>query len=301
MADWTPERVLDAAEARALLNQAFPDLSVAQVDPLDEGFDNTAFLVNGALVFRFPRREMALPGFAREAAVMPRLAPRLPVAAVHPTHIAGPTGGFPWPFVGYPLVRGRECAGLDDGARARLAGPLGRLLAALHAPALAAELGPELPGDLFRRADMAVRVPRAEAWLAEAEADGPLPGSAALWGALDEARGLPAIPGRAVVHGDLHFRHLLVDDDDALCGVIDWGDLHLGDPALDLEVVWAVLPPAARPAFFAAYGDVDDATLRRARVVAIYVGLALVAYGAATGRPAVEAEARASLARDAQG
>ena len=47
------------------------------------------------------------------------------------------------------------------------------------------------------------------------------------------------VPSRAdfapvFVHGDLYSRHLLVDDAGRPCGVIDWGDCHVGDPAVDL-------------------------------------------------------------------
>ncbi|MCH7839494.1 MAG: phosphotransferase [Planctomycetes bacterium] len=38
-----------------------------------------------------------------------------------------------------------------------------------------------------------------------------------------------------LVHRDLYARHMLVDDDGRPCGVIDWGDVHVGDPAIDLS------------------------------------------------------------------
>lgn len=42
----------------------------------------------------------------------------------------------------------------------------------------------------------------------------------------------------AVCHGDLHVRHLLVDRDGSATGVIDWGDLCLADPAVDLSIAY---------------------------------------------------------------
>lgn len=90
-----------------------------------------------------------------------------------------------------------------------------------------------------------------------------------------------------VVHGDLYARHLLKGDEGALCGVIDWGDLHLGDPALDLNVAYALLPPEDRAAFWSAYGDVDDATRARARFRALHYGVTLVWYGLDIGDEAL--------------
>lgn len=50
------------------------------------------------------------------------------------------------------------------------------------------------------------------------------------------------------LHGDLYARHLLVDRG-RLIGVIDWGDLMAGDPAVDLTVAVTFLPRAARASF----------------------------------------------------
>jgi aminoglycoside phosphotransferase (APT) family kinase protein len=115
---------------------------------------------------------------------------------------------------------------------------------------------------------------------------------------LDDALDLPAPEPTAVCHGDLHFRHVLVDDG-RVSGLIDWIDLCRGDPALDLQLVWSMLPPEVRAAFFAEYGDVDDATLLRARVVALFLSAALLEYAHHEGLPSVEREAVASLERAA--
>jgi aminoglycoside phosphotransferase (APT) family kinase protein len=115
---------------------------------------------------------------------------------------------------------------------------------------------------------------------------------------LDEALALPPPEPTAVCHGDLHFRHVLVDDG-RVSGLIDWIDLCRGDPALDLQLTWSVLPPDARSAFFAEYGDVDDARLLRARVVALHLGTALLEYAHHEGLAPIEREALASLERTA--
>jgi aminoglycoside phosphotransferase (APT) family kinase protein len=115
---------------------------------------------------------------------------------------------------------------------------------------------------------------------------------------LDEALALPAPEPTAVCHGDLHFRHVLVEDGRG-SGLIDWIDLCRGDPALDLQLTWSVLPPEARGAFFAEYGHVDDARLLRARVVALHLGAALLEYAHHEGLTSIEREALASLERAA--
>jgi aminoglycoside phosphotransferase (APT) family kinase protein len=81
-----------------------------------------------------------------------------------------------------------------------------------------------------------------------------------------------------LVHGDLYSRHLLVDADLDLCGVIDWGDCHIGDRAVDLLPVYTMLPPDARERFFERYGRVDESTDRIARARALYHTLVVFNY-----------------------
>ena len=68
MPDWSPELVVDEALARRLIGARFPELRVATMRLLGEGWDSTAWLVDGEWVFRFPRREVVFPGFRRELA-----------------------------------------------------------------------------------------------------------------------------------------------------------------------------------------------------------------------------------------
>jgi aminoglycoside phosphotransferase (APT) family kinase protein len=115
----------------------------------------------------------------------------------------------------------------------------------------------------------------------------------------DVAHALPPSPTAVVSHGDLHFRHLLVDDRGAPSGVIDWGDMCRGDPAIDLSLIWSLLPAAAHADFLAAYGPVRDDQLLRARVLAINLCSVLLLYGHAEGMRDVEREALAGLERAA--
>lgn len=297
MPEWDPEIVVDEELARRLLADHVPELRVEDLRLLAEGWDNTVWLVNDDVVFRFPRRQIAIPGVEREIAILPSLAARLPAAIPEPAFVGQPTDAFRWPFFGARLIRGRELAdaNLTDAARAVVASQLGRFLRALHAPAVLEAIGERLPVDPNRRADMKFRVPMTRERLAELGRRGlwlqpPVP-----W--LDDAESLPPTTASAVTHGDLHVRHALVEEDGSLAGVIDWGDLGRSDPAVDLSLYWSALPPAARPAFLEAYGPVDEAALLRARVLAVFLSGTLALYAAAEGVPALERESLAGLER----
>jgi aminoglycoside phosphotransferase (APT) family kinase protein len=294
--DWTAELVVDEELARQLLAQ-FPELEVESVRPFAEGWDYTIWLVNELWTFRFPRREIAVPGVRREIAVLPELAPLLPIPVPVPVFVGRPAGGFRWPFFGSKLLPGRELgeATLDDPTRVEIGRSLARFLRRLHD----AEVTHELPADGNRRADMSVRVPKTREQLEELEAAGLWQRPASVDRLLETAEGLPPPDVVAVVHGDLHFRQVLVGDDGSPTGVIDWVDVCRSDPAIDLSMLWSYLPRQGREAFLTEYGSVSDDQLVRARVIALSLSAALAHYGHTEGFSTVEREALSGLARTA--
>jgi len=298
--EWTAEIEVDAGLARRLIAGQFPGLAIASLAPFAEGWDNAVWLVNGELLFRFPRRAIAVPGVEREMAVLPLLAPLVPVAIPAVAYAGVPAGGYPWPFFGTPLLPGREASEvvLDDDARVGLGRPLALFLRALHAGSVArAMAGHPLPVDPNGRADMVRRVARTRRQLDEVARLGLWePGPPALE-LLEEAAALGSAGSEVVVHGDLHFRHLLVGGDGALTGVIDWGDVCRGSRSIDLQLFWSFLPPAGRTAFLGTYGAVSDDELLRARVLALSLNALLATYGHEAGLPKVEREAVTGLRR----
>jgi aminoglycoside phosphotransferase (APT) family kinase protein len=294
---WTAERTVSPELARDLIEQQFPELAPVRAEFPSEGWDNIAYLVNGTYIFRFPRRTIAVDLIRTESKVLPVIAPRLPLPIPNPVFIGDPEERFPWPFAGYRRIPGETAcrADLDGAQRLRAAEPLGRFLRALHAiPVDEAERAGAGP-DTFGRTDVEKRrgliIERLERlqdkgllddirpWIeiAEAMASGPPPG------------------GPALVHGDFYVRHVLVDDRGLPCGVIDWGDVHVGDPAGDLAIAHGFLPPAAREAFRAAYGPIPEDTWRLARFRALFYAVVLLLYGADVGDAALVREARIEL------
>jgi aminoglycoside phosphotransferase (APT) family kinase protein len=290
---WSAEVVVDEGLARQLLAQ-FPELRLESLRPLAEGWDNAVWVVDEQYAFRFPRRQIAIPGVELELAVLPKLAPLLPLPIPEPIFRGRPTEDYPWPFFGSELLPGRETCGaqLDDEARLEVALQLAGFLRTLHN----VDLDEALPVDANSRADMTRRVPLARRDLGELERLGVWRAPATVGGILEAAERLPPAKTPAVVHGDLHFRHVLVEDS-RVTGVIDWGDLCRSDPAIDLQLLWSFLPLQARPAFLDAYGPVSEEQLLRARVLAFSVCAALALYAHAEDAPNVKREALAGLVR----
>ncbi|MCI0463403.1 MAG: phosphotransferase [Gemmataceae bacterium] len=297
MHPWSAESLVSAELARSLIEAQFPQLAPARVEPFGAGWDNSAFLVNEAFVFRFPRRQVAVALLEAEARLLPALAPRLPLSVPVPTFAGVAAESYPWPFAGHVLIPGRTActAQLTDDQRRAAAEPLAGFLATLHAiPASeAARLG--AGPDPIDRLNVTGRLPRARELLDRLTGLGLVEDARPFAAVLDTAAA--AAPPRAdtLVHGDLYARQLLVDGDNRLTGVIDWGDIHLGDPAADLMVVYTFLPPGARPAFERAYGPVPAATWHLARLRAVWHTLNVAAYAHDIGDGDLLREARVAL------
>jgi aminoglycoside phosphotransferase (APT) family kinase protein len=297
---WKPEEVVTPARAIELIESQFPALAPAALEPLGVGWDNTAFVVNGSHVFRFPRREVASPLLAAEASLLPLVARHLPLPIPVPSLRGQPSARYRWPFLGYPILRGKTACQfrLDEQQRTRLARPLGQFLAALHAFPVDVAVASGAGRDTIGRLDLPSRIPRASQMLESASVKGTL-GRGLLQRAralIEASQTIQAPVRRALVHGDLYARHLLLNDQAHLCGVIDWGDIHVGHPAVDLSVAHAFLPPPARLAFLQAYGHpVDPASWRLARFRALFSALAIVIYGKDTGDAVLAAEGRQAL------
>lgn len=296
MPEWDAEVTVDEELVRTLLREQFPELDAASARRFAEGWDNSVWVVEERWAFRFPRRQIAIPGVERELAVLPRLAPLLSIPVPEPRFVGTPSEHFSWPFFGAALLPGRELADaeLTDDARVQVGVELARLLRILHAPETAARVDPErtLPVDFNRRADMSFRVPRTRERLSQLGR----PETAEIAELLAEAEALAPSSRNVLVHGDLHARHVLIDGG-SLSGVIDWGDVCLGDRAIDLLLVWSLLPSTRREPFFAEYGPVDRETCVRARVLAVFLCATLAIYARSVGHASLERESLAGLDR----
>jgi aminoglycoside phosphotransferase (APT) family kinase protein len=95
-------------------------------------------------------------------------------------------------------------------------------------------------------------------------------------------------------HGDLDARNWLVRDG-RICGVIDWGEMGVGDPACDVMAAWKLHSSAARDAFREAL-PTDDATWERARGWVVSQAVAALAYYTPENNPTLYHEAESWLA-----
>lgn len=288
---WLPEIEVGPALARELVEDQFPELGPVRIEALGIGWDNTVYTVHTAeqsLVFRFPRRAIALDLMDTEWKLLDVLVPKLPLSIPRPLYAGVASPAFKWPFAGYTLVPGTTAckADLSHTSRRSLAPLLADFLRQLHGldTDTLRQLG--APPDCLAKVDIMARLPQTTSRLDQAVELGLIadPGPyqrliEALPAATPDARPL------SFVHGDLYIRHLVVDAQHHLTGVIDWGDAHLGDAATDLSIVYTVLPPDTHELFWSVYGRPDAMTLTLARFRALFHSLALLVYGHDTADP----------------
>ena len=270
---WRPEREIGSVQARAAVATSGYDGPLDSVEVVAAGWDNTVVLVDGSWIFRFPRRGFALPGIRREIEWLPRLAPHLPVPTPVPCW-TGITGEPPWPFWGARHLPGDELARRPEVDRGPVAAIVGSFLRTLHALPQAV-----LPVDPLGRADSAARAPRARDVLSQLEALGRWHRDPRIDRLLDAGGALGPPTGDVVLsHGDLYSRHVLVDDDGAVSGIIDWGDMCLASPAVDLAIAYSAFDGDSRAVLLEAYGPVEPETLLRAQVFAVMSAASVAHY-----------------------
>jgi aminoglycoside phosphotransferase (APT) family kinase protein len=220
-------------------------------------------------VDRSPRRADVVPQVRREVAVMPWLAPQLPLPVPVPRVVSEDPL-----VVRHAYVSGVPC----PGASAAHGRAVGEFLLALHAvdPAAAVDQGARDAAASFAAAQE-VRDRMQEDVLPL------LPSRVRAQGeALLRRMSVPP-PAPRLVHGDLGPTHVLVVGD-RVSGIIDWGDCCVGDPALDLAWTRFGAGPTFAQALDAAYDPADD-VLARGRDWHLLGPWHEVVFGLESGRP----------------
>jgi aminoglycoside phosphotransferase (APT) family kinase protein len=169
-----------------------------------------------------------------------------------------------------PWVPGAAAADVGPASRGPAAKGLADFLLSLHVPAET-----DVPVNPFRGVPLTDR----DAVLVERLADHErYPQAAALRAVWAQACAAKAWDGPAMMlHGDLHPGNILLADDGSLAGVIDFGDVGAGDPAVDLAVGWLMFDAGTRHRFMGAFGSaVDGDTWKRSRGWALILSTAML-------------------------
>ena len=228
---------MDASVLAARVRAAFPDLGFKDAALNEKGEDHWVLVLDGRYVFRFPRHANHPTGLTLELAVLDAL--RGGCALPMPEYRFVAPGAA---FAGYEVIDGDELtparfAMLDRKVQARILDQIAGFLSAIHRLDPAAIAPPEA-------------WPHGGPWPEEA-ADGrarrlgPIRSARPDLAPLVEAfyarlERRPSFGPERVLHSDVTLDHLLLaPSGDRLAGVIDFGDVELGDPAYDFAYLWS--------------------------------------------------------------
>ncbi|MFE0177197.1 aminoglycoside phosphotransferase family protein [Streptomyces sp. NPDC059002] len=267
-----------------LLREQHPDLADLPLTFGARGWDNQLWRLGEDLAVRLPwATQEADDLLLKEQAVLPAIAPQLPLPVPVPQRLGQPSERFPRHWIVTTWVHGEPADRTPATRGAEAADTLAAFLAALHRPA-----PDDAPAGRHGRGGPLAGAEEGFAYfLKEAMNHGLIPDPDAVREIWDDALAAPAWTGPSVwLHGDLHAANVLTRDG-TFCGVIDFGDMCAGDPALDLAACWTLLPDGAVDRFHQSYApDIDAATLRRARgwAVAKALGCLLVGDAGVHGR-----------------
>ena len=296
-------------ESVDLIHEHFPDLVVTQVRVLPHigwGGESDALLINDRYIFLFPRWPETARALAVDVCLLPKLAPRVALPIPSFQYIAyDQAAGMPL-LVGYPAIPGQpltptlfQAIATDELTLERTASQLGAFLSGLHTCPLelARQCGvpwpPLSPVELVTRQYERLRSQVYPLLLADEchFLDRLFTSSLA---DLKHVEWSPTL-----CHGDLTSDHILTDSSGAghITGIIDFGDVCVGDPAGDF--VWRLeygddFFRRVLASYHAPVGDLE-AFARRVTYRARLMPTVEIAYGLETNNAAYVEEGRRSL------
>lgn len=249
------------------LIEAQQHLKVHSISFLDQGWDNLVYCVNDELIFRFPRREFGVLCMENEIALTPYIQQHVSFPLSASTWIGTPTKQYPYAYSGYRMLSGKPlCEAnhtlIDD---EDFAITLATWLKELHAISVTETHIASVKGGYEWKLNVAHRLARCQENLEKYAlffAEARFKQNILLdtihflsqWH-FDEMK-------HSFVHGDLYSRHIIVNPETLLpSGLIDWGDVHIGHPGVDLSS-GMIFTKRAMANFLKAYGSLDEETKR---------------------------------------
>lgn len=259
MSGLSPEAV------QQILNQSRVLGHVRRVVFLGEGEFTSAWLANDESVCRFPKHTDAVNSLKREACLLPRIASGLPLAIPQPSCYELPVE--PHTVAIHPLITGQAFTrdvfeSLDEAGQDRCAGQVAGFLSCVHKvdPGLAQSCGVKRANYQSRYGD--VRECAAQ-YLASQLSSADYEYVRRLIDEFLAAEGV-GLKDYRLLHGDLSPDHVLWNQEDVV-GILDFGDMEIGDVAWDLVYMWQDYGPEFLRRFIQHFPTLDaESLLRRA-------------------------------------
>jgi len=217
-----------------IINNQYPDFKIDTIKYLGSGFDGEAYLINNEYVFKFPMHQFASDNLYKEIIVLLELNNRFTLEIPRPDFFGQPTEMFDKYFVGYKMIKGNILTAklfqnFSKETKDNLARDLALFLKELHSiKSLDIDIDVELNMKEKYEEDYSKVKEILYPMLNEIEKE-----------KVDKMYSdilnneLFLNYERGLVHCDLGSVHMVVDENNKLCGIIDFGDVCFTDTDYD--------------------------------------------------------------------
>lgn len=259
-------------------------LKVKNIIEFGSGWDNVAYLINDEFIFRFPRREMALSCMQNEIYFLPYLAHHISFPFSCPVYIGKPSENYAYPFAGYRYFKGKAMIDFhpDQINRIDIAEKLARWLRELHQVPILEVHRSQFAENIDWRLDIKHNIQKHSRNLIQYskyfQAAGFEVSSLQKYVNDFNQFDFSKIKNTCYLHGDLYFKHIIFDEKLKLKGLIDWGDIHIGLPGIDLSVAITSFDGEVRKKFFETYQNINQELLTIAAFRAFCHQISLLPY-----------------------
>jgi aminoglycoside phosphotransferase (APT) family kinase protein len=260
------------------------DLHIESITAFGRGWDNYAYLVNNNIVFRFPHREVAIACMENEIHFLPYLAKKISFPFSCPVYIGRPTPKYPFVFSGYPLLVGKMLVDFDpqEVNNVKTAQALAEWLRELHAIPVLNKHQDLFQGNQNWRLDVPDRIAHYTENLIQYSSYFESSGFVQkdLQEHIDNLRhfNFDNVKTSSYLHGDLYYKHLIADDALTLVGLIDWGDIHIGSPGIDLSAAIILFEGEPLAHFWESYQGMNETVLKMAAFRAFCHEMSMLPY-----------------------
>jgi aminoglycoside phosphotransferase (APT) family kinase protein len=268
---WENKNIKSSAHAIEIINANLPNIKIINIKLLGEGWDNTTWIVNDNLCFRFPKHAEAAKLLTNEINILSKCIKSKSVTVPYPKYICSSPKLFEYTFYVHDYISGftADNAKLNRNDRAGIAEKLAIFLKELHSFPVDKCLEFGIKKDQMNRLDFKYRFPEFKERI-DYLIENSLLNDGSKIEIFYKSNMNISIPNNVrLCHGDLYAKHLIINDK-SLYGVIDWGDSELIHPAIDLAIVYQYLPKEAHSIFWDIYGEVEDNIHTIAILRAIY-------------------------------
>ncbi len=263
---------IDDALVRLLIATQFPQWSDLPIRPVaHSGWDNRTFHLGENMLVRMPSSLAYAAQVEKEQKWLPRLAPLLPLPIPVPLAIGEAANGYPYRWSIYRWLEGESAATSPIADFCDFAISLAKFLIGLQH--IDTTDGPQPgPHSFYRGGSLKNYDVETRQAIAHLEGKIDVKAATEIW---ESALATTWNRSLVWVHGDVSVGNLLVQEG-RLSGVIDFGQLTVGDPACDLAIAWTLFKGKSRGVFRETF-SLDSGTWTRGRAWALWKALIIAA------------------------